>query len=80
MLNRLRRLLARTRGHSCYTCRYARAVRSVGDGQVSRLVVLCTHPASPAYNHLIPPERWCPLWEPREGPPLPRMEDTGLTP
>ena len=71
----------RARGHSCYTCEFARAVRSVGDGQVSRLIVTCQNPASPHYGSLIPQERWCDHWQrATDGRRLPRMEDTGLTP
>ncbi|NPA91595.1 MAG: hypothetical protein GXO55_09140 [Chloroflexi bacterium] len=80
-MNRLLRMWYRLRGASCYTCRYAEAIRTTGDGQVSRLTVVCRNPASPHANQLIPPERWCEHWEPHPtGRELPRMEDTGLTP
>ncbi len=80
-MNALRRWWYRWRGESCYTCRFARALRTTGDGQVSRLTVICTNPRSPYHTRLIPQERWCDAWErDPEGRVLPRMEDTGLTP
>ncbi len=76
-----RRVWARVRGESCYTCEHARAIRTTGDGQVSRLTVVCRHPASPFHGRLIPPARWCSHWQrAQDGRRLPRMEDTGLTP
>ncbi len=76
-----RRWWLRVRGHSCYTCEYARALRSVGDGQVSRLVVICEHSESPHSGRLIPEQRWCDYWQrATDGRRVPRMEDTGLTP
>lgn len=80
-MNRWRHLWARLRGHSCYSCEFAHALRSVGDGQVSRLVVVCRNPASVHVGKMIPQERWCVHWQrARDGRRIPRMEDTGLSP
>ncbi len=78
---RVRQVWWRWRGADCYTCAHSVALRTTGDGQVSRLTVICRNPASPHYDKLIPPERWCGFWERApDGRRKPRMEDTGLTP
>ncbi len=80
-MNHFQRLWYRLRGHSCYTCAFARAFRATGDGQVPRLTVVCQNERSPHYDRLIPASRWCDAWQrAAEGHHLPHMEDTGLTP
>ncbi len=76
------RLRRKIQPPSCYTCQYADAFRTNGDGQVSRWQVFCRSPDSPYRDRPIPSELHCPAWAPRPktAPPIPDAVHHSPTP